>query len=66
MTVSLENANVLIVGAGIMGSGIAQVAAQAGHAVMLFDAQPGAAVAAKDKLVAGGSSARWRPHKPCR
>ena len=51
MTVSLENANVLIVGAGIMGSGIAQVAAQAGHAVMLFDAEPGAAAVAKDKLV---------------
>ena len=50
MTVSLENANVLIVGAGIMGSGIAQVAAQAGHTVILFDAQPDAAATAKDKL----------------
>jgi 3-hydroxybutyryl-CoA dehydrogenase len=50
MTVSLENTNVLIVGAGIMGSGIAQVAAQAGHAVMLFDAQPNAAITAKTKL----------------
>jgi 3-hydroxybutyryl-CoA dehydrogenase len=41
---------VLIVGAGIMGSGIAQVAAQAGHRVMLFDAQPAAATAAKSQL----------------
>ena len=28
---------VLVVGAGIMGLGIAQVAAQAGHTVLLFD-----------------------------
>jgi 3-hydroxybutyryl-CoA dehydrogenase len=52
MTVSLENTNVLIVGAGIMGSGIAQVAAQAGHAVVLFDAEPSAAATAKSRLVA--------------
>jgi 3-hydroxybutyryl-CoA dehydrogenase len=32
-----------IVGAGTMGSGIAQVAAAAGHPVVLFDARPGAA-----------------------
>lgn len=50
MTASLENATVLVVGAGIMGSGIAQVAAQAGHPVMLFDSQSGAAAAAKLKL----------------
>ncbi|MFY9511954.1 MAG: FAD-dependent oxidoreductase, partial [Rubrivivax sp.] len=29
---------VLVIGAGIMGAGIAQVAAQAGHSVLLFDA----------------------------
>ena len=52
MTASLENTTVLIVGAGIMGSGIAQVAAQAGHPVMLFDAQPDAATTAKVKLTA--------------
>lgn len=51
MTFSLENTNVLIVGAGIMGSGIAQIAAQAGNTVMLFDAQPSAATTAKSKLV---------------
>ena len=43
---------VLVAGAGIMGAGIAQVAAQAGHRVMLFDAQPGAAAEARAKLAA--------------
>ena len=42
--------SVLVVGAGIMGSGIAQVAAMAGHRVMLLDARPGAAAEAKLKL----------------
>lgn len=46
----LSNVPVLVVGAGIMGAGIAQVAAQAGHRVMLFDMRVGAAVEAKDKL----------------
>ena len=50
MTTHLQQTTVLIVGAGIMGSGIAQVAAQAGHAVMLFDARPDAAATAKQKL----------------
>jgi 3-hydroxybutyryl-CoA dehydrogenase len=40
------------VGAGIMGAGIAQVAAQAGHPVQLFDTREGAATAAKSKLAA--------------
>ena len=43
---------VLVVGAGIMGAGIAQVAAQAGHRVMLFDAREGAAAQAVAKLAA--------------
>lgn len=46
----LNGAPLLVVGAGIMGVGIAQVAAQAGHAVMLFDAREGAAAQAKAKL----------------
>jgi 3-hydroxybutyryl-CoA dehydrogenase len=46
----VQDSPVLIVGAGIMGAGIAQVAAQAGHAVMLFDARAGAAHEAKTKL----------------
>ena len=46
----LKGAPLLVVGAGIMGAGIAQVAAQAGHAVRLFDMREGAAAAAKSKL----------------
>ena len=41
---------VFVVGAGIMGAGIAQVAAQAGHAVKLFDTREGAAATAVAKL----------------
>lgn len=55
------SAVVAVVGAGAMGSGIAQVAAQAGHPVLLFDSFAGAAakgkagiVAALGKLVAKG------------
>ena len=50
MTMALKNAPVLVVGAGIMGAGIAQVAAQAGHPVRLFDTRDGAAAQAKAKL----------------
>ena len=50
MTHTLIGAPVLVVGAGIMGAGIAQVAAQAGHSVLLFDTRDGAAAQAKDKL----------------
>ena len=41
---------VLVVGAGIMGAGIAQVAAQAGHPVWLYDAREGAAAQAIAQL----------------
>lgn len=47
-----RDAPVFVVGAGIMGAGIAQVAAQAGHPVRLFDARDGAAAAAQQKLTA--------------
>jgi 3-hydroxybutyryl-CoA dehydrogenase len=47
---SLEGATVLVIGAGIMGAGIAQVAAQAGHRVHLYDSRDGAATEAKRKL----------------
>ena len=50
MTLQLSGVPVLVIGAGIMGAGIAQVAAQAGHAVMLFDMREGASVQAKGKL----------------
>ncbi|MDQ0122009.1 3-hydroxybutyryl-CoA dehydrogenase [Pseudomonas lini] len=39
-----------VVGAGIMGTGIAQIAAQAGISVLLFDNREGAAQAARDDL----------------
>ncbi len=41
-----------VVGAGAMGRGIAQIAAQAGIRVLLFDLQPGAALAARDTVAA--------------
>ncbi len=54
-----------VIGAGTMGTGIAQVAAQAGHPVVLFDTRPGAVEAAlkglagtMDKLVAKGKFTR--------
>jgi 3-hydroxybutyryl-CoA dehydrogenase len=46
----MKQGPVLVIGAGIMGAGIAQVAAQAGHDVMLHDARDGAAAAAKAGL----------------
>jgi 3-hydroxybutyryl-CoA dehydrogenase len=49
-TPSLRDARVLVLGAGIMGAGIAQVAAQAGHRVALFDARDGAAQQAHAQL----------------
>ena len=49
---SLESTTVLVIGAGIMGAGIAQVAAQAGHRVRLYDSRDGAAADAKRKLAA--------------
>ena len=50
---ALQGTPVLVVGAGIMGAGIAQVAAQAGQPVLLFDTRAGAAADAKTKLGAG-------------
>ena len=41
---------VAVIGAGTMGAGIAQLAAQAGHSVRLLDAQPGAAAAAQGRI----------------
>ncbi|MBL8836693.1 MAG: 3-hydroxyacyl-CoA dehydrogenase [Alphaproteobacteria bacterium] len=55
--------NVLgVVGTGAMGAGIAQIAAQAGIAVRLLDARPGAAASAAQKLgeVWAGLAAKGR------
>ncbi|MFT3954332.1 MAG: 3-hydroxyacyl-CoA dehydrogenase [Piscinibacter sp.] len=51
MAIDLRGTPVLVVGAGIMGAGIVQVAALAGHPVKLFDMREGAAAQALDKLV---------------
>ena len=50
MSVPLNLPPVLVVGAGIMGAGIAQIAAQAGHRVYLHDQRPGASHQAREKL----------------
>ncbi|MDR7297275.1 3-hydroxybutyryl-CoA dehydrogenase [Pelomonas aquatica] len=47
---NLNDSRILVIGAGLMGAGIAQVAAQAGHQVLLHDSRAGAAEAAKAKL----------------
>ena len=41
---------VAVIGAGTMGAGIAQVAAAAGHVVLLYDAEPSAPGAAKERI----------------
>lgn len=45
-----SSTKILIAGCGVMGSGIAQVAACAGHPVVLFDAFPGAAEKARERI----------------
>jgi len=47
-----KNTRVAVIGAGSMGGGIAQLAAQHGHAVRLFDAQPGATEKAIARIAA--------------
>ncbi|MCC6201810.1 MAG: 3-hydroxyacyl-CoA dehydrogenase [Gammaproteobacteria bacterium] len=56
MSESSSPALVAVVGAGTMGAGIAQVAAQAGHRVLLFDTFAGAAARALEQI--GASLAR--------
>ena len=46
MTALNNSARIAVIGAGAMGAGIAQVAAQAGHPVLLLDNRPGAAAQA--------------------
>lgn len=59
-----------VIGAGTMGTGIAQLAAQAGHRVLLFDARPDAVAAAMGhlagtlaKLEAKGKMPREEAHQ---
>lgn len=49
---SLNDITVLVIGAGIMGAGIAQIAAQAGNPVLLYDANPATPAQAKQSLAA--------------
>jgi len=50
LDVSRSDLSLAVVGTGVMGRGIAQVAAQAGILVMLHDSRPGAAREAKDAI----------------
>jgi len=47
------NSIIGVIGAGTMGAGIAQVAAKAGHQVLLFDAAEGAAARGRDGVAKG-------------
>ena len=60
--VLLPPAVVGIVGAGTMGAGIAEVAAAAGHPVLLFDAVPGAAEGAKARIAESLSARQAATH----
>src|SRR5690606_16131015 len=60
---AVDNARqVGVIGAGTMGAGIAQVAAAAGHRVLLFDAMEGAADTGRKRVLDGleGLVARGR------
>jgi 3-hydroxybutyryl-CoA dehydrogenase len=50
MTLFVKHRSIGVVGAGAMGSGIAQVAAAAGHPVVLADAAAGATKKARDRI----------------
>jgi 3-hydroxybutyryl-CoA dehydrogenase len=63
MTFSIDKSTrVAVIGAGSMGAGIAQLAAQSGHEVRLFDTQPGAAERALSRIDAdlAGAVSRGR------
>lgn len=53
MTALAKDEIIAVIGAGTMGAGIAQVAAAAGHPVLLFDVAEGAAKAGRAKLEKG-------------
>ena len=49
----------VVIGAGTMGRGIAQVLAQCGARTLLYDAQPGAARKAKDAIAQESAKAPY-------
>jgi len=53
MAILDKTLQVAVIGVGTMGAGIAQVAAAAGHEVLLFDAAEGAAEKGKARLDKG-------------
>ena len=52
LDVSRPDLSLAVIGTGVMGRGIVQVAAQAGIRVLLYDSRPGAAREAKDAVAA--------------
>jgi 3-hydroxybutyryl-CoA dehydrogenase len=48
-----KNSTIAVIGAGTMGAGIAQIAANAGHQVLLFDSKIGASAAGIDSIAKG-------------
>lgn len=52
LDVSRSDLSLAVIGTGVMGRGIAQIAAQAGVRVLLYDSRPGAAREARDAVCA--------------
>ena len=52
LDVSRPDLSLAVIGTGVMGRGIAQIAAQAGIRVLLHDSRPGAAREAKESVSA--------------
>ena len=50
-SVDAADYTIAVIGAGAMGQGIAQVAAQGGVKTLLFDAKPGGAEAGREQIV---------------
>ena len=59
---------VAVIGSGTMGAGIAEVAAAAGHPVLIYDIAPEAVVRAIDGIrwPPASAAASWRRNRPGR
>lgn len=61
---------VAVIGSGTMGAGIAEVAAAAGHPVLIYDIAPEAVVRSIDgirqRLASASAAASWRRKRPGR